>query len=134
LPRDPAGRAKARALALAVACEIHPLCNLGVLERIQELAGPDKRGAWNRDTIARGLAAVDAMLDHPGFSGRFCLGGTAGLADCVLVPQLYNATRWGVSFDHLPRLGAVARACAKHPAFAVAHPDNFDPARSGGGT
>lgn len=129
LPADPAGRARIRAVAQAIACEIHPLSNLGVLARIEALAGPEARNGWNFDNIDRGLRAVETMLDHPGFTGRFCHGDTPGFADCVLIPQLYNATRWGVGYDDLPRISAVARACAEQPAFAAAHPDNFDPSR-----
>ncbi|MFN4102645.1 MAG: maleylacetoacetate isomerase, partial [Pararhodobacter sp.] len=63
LPADPGGRAQVRALALAIACEVHPLSNLAVQGRIEALAGPEARAAWNRDNIARGLAAVETMLD-----------------------------------------------------------------------
>lgn len=129
LPPDPTARARVRAIALAIACEVHPLSNLHVLNRIEAAAGPQARADWNRDNIASGLPAIEALLDHPGFAGRFCHGAAPGLADCVLVPQLYNATRWGVGFDHLPRLAAVARAAVDHPAFLAAHPRNFDPAR-----
>jgi maleylacetoacetate isomerase len=114
-------------VAQAIACEIHPLSNLVVLKRVEALAGPDARGQWNRDNIGAGLAAVEAMLDHPGFDGRFCHGDTPGLADCALIPQLYNATRWGVGFDHLSRIRAVAAHCAAHPAFAAARPELYDP-------
>lgn len=127
LPADPAARARQRAIALAVACEIHPVSNLGVLQRVQALAGPEARDEWNRENIAAGLRAVEALLDHPGFSGGFCHGDAPGLADCTLIPQLYNAARWGVAVDHLPRIRAVAGSCATHPAFVAAHPDNSKP-------
>ena len=129
LPGDPLARAYVRRLALAVACDIHPVSNLGVLARVGALAGPQARAAWNRDNIAEGLEALETMLDNPGFAGRFCHGTEPSLADCALVPQLYNAARWGVDFAHLPRLSAVSRACEGHPAFAAAHPDQFDPSR-----
>lgn len=129
LPSDPADRAHVRRLALAVACEIHPLSNLQALARVEALAGPEARAGWNRDNLAAGLEALDALLDHRGFTGRFCFGAAPGMADCVVIPQLYNAARWGVDFAHLPRLSAVARACAGHPAFVAAHPDRFDPSR-----
>ncbi len=127
LPQGAPARAHVRALALAIACEVHPLSNLAVLARVEALAGADARAEWNRDNIGRGLSAFERMLDHPGFAGRFCHGDAPGLADCVLIPQLYNADRWGVSFDHLPRISIVARSCAAHPAFLAAHPDNFAP-------
>nr|WP_252733914.1 maleylacetoacetate isomerase [Paracoccus marinaquae] len=129
LPAEPAARAHVRALSLAVACEIHPISNLAILSRVEQLAGAEARTTWNRDNIATGLTAIEAMLDHPGFSGRFCLGDAPGMADCTLMPQLYNASRWGVDVGHLPRISAVAVACRNHPAFAAAHPDNFDPLR-----
>lgn len=127
LPADPAARAHVRALSLAVSCEIHPVSNLAVLARVEALAGAEARAAWNRENIACGLQALEAMLDHPGFTGRFCHGDRPGMADCTLIPQLYNADRWQVPFDHLPCLSAIADACASHPAFAAAHPDHFDP-------
>ena len=129
LPQGAAARAHVRALALAIACEIHPVSNLAVLARVERLAGTEARAAWNRDNISEGLTTFEQMLDHPGFTGRFCHGEQPGLADCTLIPQLYNAARWGVAFDHLPRIVAVARACEAVPAFAEAHPDNFDPSR-----
>lgn len=127
LPGDHAARAHVRALALAVACDIHPVSNLAVLARVEALAGAKARAAWNRDNIVHGLQAVEAMLDHRGFTGRFCHGDRPGMADCALIPQLYNAARWQVPIDHLPRLSAIADASASHPAFRAAHPDRFGP-------
>lgn len=125
LPRDAGARAQVRAIAQAIACEIHPLSNLGVLRRVEGMAGPDMRARWNRDNIASGLLTVEGMLQR--MPGRFCHGDDPTMADCVLVPQLYNADRWGVGFDHLPRICGVARACSGHAAFAAAHPENFNP-------
>lgn len=126
LPPDPAGRARVRALSQAIASEIHPVSNLRVLKRVETLAGAEARAAWNADNIVTGLAAVEAMLaDAP--AGRFCHGDAPGLADCTLIPQLYNAVRWGVAFDHLPRVAGVAAACEALPAFAAAHPDRVAP-------
>ncbi len=127
LPEGPVARAEARAVALAIACEIHPVSNLAVLARVEDIAGAEVRAAWNRDNIARGLLAVEAMLAST--PGPFCHGDTPGMADCVLIPQLYNAARWGVATGHLPRLTAVSLGCADHPAFAAAHADNFNPSR-----
>ncbi|MDP0930035.1 maleylacetoacetate isomerase [Paracoccus onubensis] len=125
LPDSPDARAHIRALTLAIACEIHPVSNHGTLGRVEKLAGTAAQLEWNRDNIIRGLTAFEIMLNHPGHIGRFCYGDTPGLADCALIPQLYNATRWGVSFSHLPRIAAVAQNCKTHPAFLAAHPDNF---------
>lgn len=129
LPADPAGRARVRAIALAIACEIHPVSNLHVLTRVGALGGAEARQAWNRDNIAGGLTAVEALLGTPCPAGPFCHGAQPTLADCALIPQLYNATRWGVAYEHLPRISAAAAACAEHPAFRAAHPENFDPSR-----
>lgn len=123
LPGDAPGRARVRALAQAIACDLHPVSNLRVMQRVEALAGPEARAAWNRDNIAAGLAAFEPLLDHPAFEGRFCHGAGPGLADCVLIPQLYNAARWEVPVDHLPRIRAVAASCAALPALAAAHPD-----------
>lgn len=127
LPREPAARAHVRALALAVACEIHPVSNLSVLGRVETLAGPDARAQWNRDNIRAGLEAVERLLDHPGFSGQFCHGDAPGMADCTLIPQLYNASRWGIDWSVLPRIAAVAGHCATLPAFQAAEPERFAP-------
>lgn len=127
LPQDPASRAHVRTLALSVACEIHPLCNSSTLARIEALAGQPAGEEWNRDHIARGLTAFEALLDHPGFTGDFCHGDQPGMADCLLIPQLYNATRWGVEFNHLRRVSAVAANCAAISAFTAARPENVRP-------
>ena len=130
LPQGAAGRAHVRALAQSVACELHPVSNLRTLKRVEALAGPEARAVWNRETIASGLEAFEALLDHPGFTGRFCYGDTPTMADCTVIPQLYNADRWGVDYEHLPRIAHVAATCAAHPAFVAAHPDRFDPSHS----
>ena len=129
LPTDAGARAQARALALAVACDIHPVSNLKVLGKVEALGGAEARAQWNRDNIADGLAAIEAMLDHPSFVGRFCVEEAPGLADCALIPQLYNARRWGVDFSSLARVAAVEKTCAAHPAFVAAAPERFDPSK-----
>jgi maleylacetoacetate isomerase len=127
LPVAPDSRAQARAVALAIACDIHPVSNLKVLAKVASLTTPQVRERWNSDNIAEGLAAVEAMLDHPSHRGRFCVGEEPSIADCALIPQLYNAERWGVPIDHLPKIAAIGRLCAGHPAFAAAHPERFAP-------
>lgn len=128
LPADPADRAHVRAIALTVACDIHPVSNLKVLHNVEKMAGAAARASWNRDNIAEGLAAIERLLDHAGFVGRFCSGENPTLADCALIPQVYNARRWGVDVDRLARIAAVERACALQPAFRAAAPGRFDPA------
>lgn len=127
LPRGPAARAFVRSLSLAIACETHPLSNPSVLARVEALAGAEAREIWNRDNIRRGLEAFEAMLAHGDSDAPFCCGANPGIADCVLVPQLYNATRWDVAFDDLHRIRAISRACADLPAFQAAHPETSRP-------
>jgi maleylacetoacetate isomerase len=123
LPDDAAGRARARALAYAVAMEIHPVCNVSVARKAVELSeGRAETRDWMLAFIPKGLAAVERLLDDPA-TGRFAHGDAPGLADICLVPQLYNAGRWGVDLEPMPRIRAVAAACAALPAFAAAHPD-----------
>lgn len=126
LPEDAAGRARVRAIALAIACEIHPLNNLAVLNRIEAMAGPEARKDWNERNLIRGLDAVEKLLDHPA-TGRFCHGNAPGLAECVLIPQLYNARRWGIEPSRWRRISAISEACVTLGAIEAAHPDHFKP-------
>lgn len=124
LPKDPAARAQAQALAHSIAVDLHPVCNLQVAKHATQLAGGAKGmpGDWMLHFIRPGLQAFDALLAayEP---TPFCTGATAGLADICLMPQLYNARRWGADFSDMPRLVAIEETCAAHPAFARAHPD-----------
>jgi maleylpyruvate isomerase len=122
LPRDPVTRAKVRAFAQAIAAEIHAVQNLKVLNRVKSL-GHDQAAAnaWAHDTIAEGLVACEALLRDQ--AGPFCFGPTPGLADIALVPQLYNARRFGVDLGAMPRLVAADAACRALPAFAEAAPE-----------
>lgn len=133
LPSDPAERARVRAVAHAIAMEIHPVCNLSVATHAARLAveGTEAqeavKGAWMRHFIAKGLAAVEQLLPRRAGAGGFAFGPAPGLADLCIVPQIYNAERWGVSLAELPRLAATAAACGAHPAFVNAHPDCAKP-------
>lgn len=122
LPQDPATRAHVRALSLAIACEIHPISNLRTLNRVEAMAGKEARRAWNCDTVRAGLEAFEQMLDQPSFAGAFCVGNAASMADCVLIPQLYNANRWQIEMGDLTRITAVAARCKDEPAFVAAAP------------
>jgi maleylacetoacetate isomerase/maleylpyruvate isomerase len=96
LPRDPGDRARVRGLAQMVACDIHPLNNSRVQKYlVGELGlGDEQKLAWYRHWITLGFGAIEARLDQDGYTGRFCHGDTAGLADLCLVPQVYNAERF----------------------------------------
>ncbi len=124
LPPQAAERARVRALAHAVAMDIHPVCNMSVAAHAMEIAGggEEVRIAWMRKFIGGGLAAVETMLHHPS-TGRFCHGDRPGLADFCLVPQLYNARRWGVETGNLEAVRRIGEACAALPAFQAASPE-----------
>lgn len=125
LPADPVRRAQARSLALDIACEIHPLNNLRVL---RHLTGPlglneQQKTEWMQHWMREGLAVVEARVATEGFSAAFCVGDQPGLADCLLVPQLFNARRFGVDLGAFPHLTAIETRCLRLPAFANTAPD-----------
>jgi maleylacetoacetate isomerase len=123
LPGDAPGRARVRALAYAVAMDIHPVCNLRVIRHVYAASNRSiPAEAWMRAFIPPGLAAIERMLDDPE-TGRFAHGDTVSIADICLVPQLYNARRWDVDLAPMPRIRAIDAACAVLPAFAAADPD-----------
>ena len=122
LPSDPFERARVRAFALAIACDIHPVQNLKVLARLRALKLPeDEVTGWARAVIAEGLAACETLL--AGSSGPFCFGARPTLADLCLVPQLYNARRFGADVSGLRRLLDAEAAAAALPAFIAAAPE-----------
>lgn len=124
LPADPAGRARVRAIAQTIACDIHPLGNLRVLNYLVAQYGLDNdaRTQWIRHWVGEGLAAVEQLLDHPG-TGAFCHGDSPGLADCCLIPQLFNARRYACPLEGYPLINRIAAACEALPAFRDAAPD-----------
>ena len=126
VPGDAADRQHIRALAQAIACEIQPLGNLRVLKALGHDFGAseEQRAAWSRHWMALGLQAFEEMLANSPKSSKFCHGDTPTLADCVLIPQLYNARRFEMDVAAFPRIAAIDAACATHPAFIAAHPDN----------
>ncbi|HRK23418.1 MAG TPA: maleylacetoacetate isomerase [Beijerinckiaceae bacterium] len=124
LPRDPFDRALVRALALTIACDIHPLQNLRVLTHLRNHLGQDQAGidAWCRTWIESGLGAYERMLVDKGCSGGFSFGATPTLADACLIPQVFSAERFGADLTAMPTIRAIADHAGQHPAFAAAHP------------
>ena len=122
LPCDAVGRAQVRALAQDIACDIHPLNNLRVLRHLKNDLGhsQDEVDAWYRHWIATGLAIVEQRLSRT--AGMFSFGDTPGLADCLLVPQVYNAQRLECPLEAYPTVLRVNEACLELPAFASTHP------------
>ncbi|MCU1026152.1 maleylacetoacetate isomerase [Stenotrophomonas maltophilia] len=126
LPADAAGRARVRALAQLVACDIHPINNLRVmqyLERSLQLPA-DARTQWTLHWIAEGFAAMEALLANSRDTGTFCHGDRPGLADLCLLPQLYNAHRFGLDLTPYPTLCRIEAACQALDAFDRARPEN----------
>lgn len=124
LPADPAARARARAIAHAIAMEVQPVCNLRVARHAVSL-GATMEG-WMGHFMPPGLQAVEAMLaDGPDLP--FCHGETPGLADMCLLPQVYNARRWQVDMAPYPRIAAIAARMETIPAIAAAYPDRLRP-------
>ncbi len=122
LPADPAARAHVRALAQAIACDIHPLNNVGPLFYLKNTLkhGQDEINAWYAHWVTVGFEAVEALL-RP---GPYAFGGEVTLADICLVPQVANARRFNVPLDQFPKIVAVDAACLKLPAFDKARPEN----------
>ena len=124
MPSDPLGRARVRALAQTVACDIHPLCNLRVLKYLVHKlkVDDDAKAAWSRHWISEGFAGLEAMLAGSSATGRFCHGVTPTLADCCLVPQVFNALRFEVDMARFPTIARIHAACSELDAFTAAHP------------
>jgi maleylacetoacetate isomerase len=124
LPADPVARARVRALALMVACDTHPLGNLRVLRYLVHELGvtEEQKVAWYRHWVGVGLVALEAHLSGSADTGRFCHGDTPTLADCCLVPQVFNALRFDMDLAPFPTVARIYEACNALPAFSAAHP------------
>jgi len=125
LPTGPLDRAAVRAMAEIVACDIHPLNNLRVLQAIEALGvanGSDAQRAWTARWMTAGFDALEPMIQR--YGRGFAFGDAPGLADCCLVPQLYSAERFGVDLAPYPAIRAVGERAAGHPAFEAAHPNH----------
>ena len=128
VPEDALGRQRVRTLSYAVAMDIHPVCNLGVVAHVMASAadGEAARRAWMQKFIGEGLTALERMLDHPS-TGLFCHGDRPTMADVCLVPQVYNARRWEVDLSDCPRIVTIDARCTEIDAFKRAHPDGAKP-------
>jgi maleylpyruvate isomerase len=124
LPAGAEARARVRALAAIVGCDIHPINNRRILEALRQRFGGDEKAinAWCGTWIADGFDAIEALLAADASRGRYCHGDTPTLADVYLVPQVESARRFGVDLTRWPLILAVDTACAALPAFAQAAP------------
>jgi maleylacetoacetate isomerase len=125
LPSTPAARARVRALADLVACDIHPLNNLRVLQYLSRTLGQAEpaRDDWYRHWIADGFTALEVLLAGSADTGRYCHGDTPGLADACLVPQVYNARRYNCDLEPFPTIARIEQSCNALAAFERARPE-----------
>ena len=126
LPATARARARVRALAQMIACDIHPLANLRVMQYLEhEFNAPKiERETWTRHWIGEGFKAIEALLaENPG-TGVYCEGDEPSLADAFLVPQVYNARRAALELDAFPIIRRIEENCLKLPAFENARPEN----------
>lgn len=126
LPADPIDRARVRAMAQLIACDIHPVNNLRILKY---LGGPmqQEKGSvdtWYRHWITEGFAALEEMVSRYGATGGYCFGSNVTMADCLLVPQMWNARRFGTDMDPFPRLIEIDARLQLIEAFRAAAPEN----------
>ena len=124
LPTSIDKRARVRQIAMAIACDIHPLQNLRVLKYLTGTLGVSEEGKaeWIHHWLSTGLKALETELAHSTLRGRFCVGDTPTMADCALVPQMFSAARFGVDTSPFPTLRSIYAACEEIPAIAAAHP------------
>jgi maleylacetoacetate isomerase len=121
LSKDLAARAHERGVAALIGCDVHPLHNVSVLNKLRQLGHDETQVAeWIGHWISQGLAAVEQLIGDAGY----CFGDEPGLADVYLIPQLYAAQRFNIALDAYPRICRVAALAATHPAFIQAHPAN----------
>jgi len=124
MPRDALGRARVRSLALMIGCDIHPINNLRVLRYLVKEAGlsEEAKNAWYVHWVQEGFAALETQLAASADMGRFCHGDTPTIADCFLVPQVFNAVRFNIDLTPYPVIVRIDAALRELPAFAAAHP------------
>ena len=124
LPKDAVGRARVREMAQIIACDIHPVNNLRVLKYLVKHLGlsEDAKTDWYRHWVIEGLRSLEAHLARNLGTGRFCHGDTPTIADCFLVPQVFNAQRFDIDVDAYPTIARINALCVDLPAFKAAHP------------
>jgi maleylacetoacetate isomerase len=125
LPADAIGRARVRSMALAIACDIHPLNNLRVMNYLRGPLGQDEEAvnAWYRHWIGEGFKGLEVQARAYSHAGRYCHGDTVSIADICLVPQMFNARRFKVDMTPFPTLAAISSYLESLPAFAAARPE-----------
>jgi len=134
LPAGPLARARVRALALSIACDTHPLNNLRVLRYLTDTlkVSEDDKNAWYRHWCEQGLAALETSIIREDRAGAFCYGETPTMADCCLIPQIFNAQRFQCDLARMPTLLRIYRHCMKLPAFIAASPARQPDAEASG--
>jgi maleylacetoacetate isomerase len=125
MPNVARERQRVRAIAQMIACDIHPLNNLRVQQYLEKefKASEKQREAWTRHWIEEGFVALEAVLKDSLATGTYCEGDSPTMADCCLVPQVYNAQRFGVKLDRFPNIKRINEECLKLPAFDDARPE-----------
>ena len=125
MPSVARDRQRVRAISQMIACDIHPLNNLRVQQYLEKEFGAKEkqREAWTRRWIIEGFDALEAVLNDSTATGTYCEGDAPTMADCCLVPQVYNALRFGVKLDKYPNIARINAECLKLPAFDEARPE-----------
>ncbi|MDP9012270.1 MAG: maleylacetoacetate isomerase [Pseudomonadota bacterium] len=125
LPPGADDRARVRAIAAAIGCDIHPVNNLRVLNQLRSEFNADEQKvtAWCRHWIGAGFTALETLFAADTGRAGFCFGGRPTLADCYLIPQIFSARRFGVDLEPFPNIREIEATCAALPAFAAAQPE-----------
>jgi maleylacetoacetate isomerase len=125
LPKDALGRARVRQIANVIACDIHPVNNLRILQYLKHrlAMSEDRRAEWQRHWIAQGFTALESLLVQSGDTGAWCHGSAPTLADICLIPQMANARRVALDMSAYPTLRRIEQTALAHPAFVAAQPN-----------
>ncbi|MEO0363874.1 MAG: maleylacetoacetate isomerase [Pseudomonadota bacterium] len=129
LPAHAMPRQRAREFSALIGCDIHPVNNLRILNHLRSEYDADSTaiGRWNRHWMSAGFTAFETLLGVTEREAAFCVGDQITMAECYLIPQLYNARRFELDLTPFPCIVEVERHCLEHPAFVAAHPDRFKP-------